>query len=800
MTSTVRSSLLAITAWLMLMPANAVAQGGSVDASFATGLGADDLVMAIVPQSNGKILIGGFFTEYDGAVVGSIARLNSNGSLDNTFSSGVGFNNAVQAMAMQSDGKILVGGTFTEYNGTARNSLVRLNATGTLDPTFVATAVQGSIHTIAIQTDGKILIGGAGVALVGGTAVNIARLSATGSLDATFDVDPGPNNTVQSSAVQTNGKILASGFFTTYHGATPAYVARVEGTGLQDAGFQPGSGPSGAVRSLAVQPDGKILITGSFTTCNGVTSNRVARLLSTGALDPSFSVGVGANSIVHAAALQPDGKILIGGLFTTYNGSARNRIARLNANGTVDATFNVGTAANDMVRAIAVQSDGKILVGGGFTSFNSAVRGRITRLHAVSPIVTGSINGPICPGAGIAVPFTINGSFLAGNVFTAELSNSAGSFIIPTVIGTLTATSAGTVNATIPQGTASGAGYRIRIVSSSPLAYATDNNSNIAVSATTTYYGDADADGLGDPATIATACSVPVGYVLNNTDLCPQLNGTVGNTCNDGNTSTVNDVITAGCQCLGTPAGVRISPKVFLEGPFVGAASLMNDGLRSSGQLPLLEPYSAQGYAQVGGGGETVAPGIFSVTGNNAIVDWVLLELRNGAGFQQVMATRSALVQRDGDVVDLDGTSPISFEATAGSYAVVVRHRNHLGVMTAGLVALGNAPVTIDFTLAGTSTYGSAARKTVGSKQVLWAGDVAGNGMLMYTGTNNDRDPILAAIGGALPTNTVVGTYAQSDTNLDGVIKYVGVGNDRDIILINIGGTVPTAVRVAQLP
>ncbi|MBK9196281.1 MAG: hypothetical protein IPO17_15150 [Flavobacteriales bacterium] len=213
-----------------------------------------------------------------------------------------------------------------------------------------------------------------------------------------------------------------------------------------------------------------------------------------------------------------------------------------------------------------------------------------------------------------------------------------------------------------------------------------------------------------------------------------------------------------------------------------------------------MEPYSAQGYAQVGGGGETVAPGIFTVTGNNAIVDWVLLELRNGAGFQQVMATRSVLVQRDGDVVDLDGTSPVSFEATAGSYAVVVRHRNHLGVMTAGLVALGNAPVTIDFTLAGTSTYGSAARKTVGSKQVLWAGDVAGNGMLMYTGTNNDRDPILAAIGGALPTNTVVGTYAQSDTNLDGVIKYVGVGNDRDIILINIGGTVPTAVRVAQLP
>jgi uncharacterized delta-60 repeat protein len=588
--------------------------------------------------------------------------------------------------------------------------------------------------------------------------------------------------------------------FTTYHGTAPAYVARVESTGLQDAGFQSGSGPSGAVRSLAVQPDGKILITGSFTTCNGVTSNRVARLLSTGALDPTFSVGVGANSIVHAAALQPDGKILIGGLFTTYSGSTRNRIARLNANGTVDTSFNMGTAANDMVRAIAVQADGKILVGGGFTSFNSTVRGRIARLHAVSPIVTGTINGPICPGAGVAIPFTINSSFLVGNVFSAELSNAAGSFITPTVIGTLTGTTAGAVSATIPQATAPGTGYRIRIVSSSPLAYATDNNTNIVVSATTTYYGDADADGLGDPATITAACSLPAGYVLNNTDLCPQLNGTVGSACNDGNTSTVNDAISATCQCVGTPAGVRINPKVFLEGPFVGAASLMNDGLRSTGQVPLMEPYSAQGYTHVGGGGETVAPAILTVAGNNGIVDWVLLELRNGAGFQQVVATRSALVQRDGDVVDLDGTSPVSFEAAAGSYAVVVRHRNHLAVMTAGLVALGYAPVTIDFTLAGTSTYGSAARKTVGSKQVLWAGDVNGNGVLMYTGTNNDRDPVLASIGGALPTNTVVGTYSRSDTNLDGVIKYVGASNDRDIILINIGGTVPTAARVAQVP
>ena len=796
-----RKSVLLIVPSCLLSPFAGFAQGGSVDAGFATGAGADDIVNAVALQSNGKLLIGGYFTEYDGVAIGSIARLNSDGTQDNSLSTGTGFDNAVQAIVVQPDGKIIVGGIFSEYNGVARPGLVRLNSTGSVDATFSTTGVLGNINTIALQSDGKILIGGSAVAVVGGFTANMARLNLNGGIDNTFDVDPGPNGTALMNAVQPDGRILAGGYFTAYHGTTPMYIARVETNGTKDANFQGGAGTSAVVRSISVQPDGKIIIAGSFTLYNGTTTTRVGRLLASGAIDTGFNVGSGANSIVHTTTVQPDGKVFIGGLFTTYNGAARSRIARLNANGTVDNTFNIGTGANDVVRAIAVQADGKVVVGGGFSAFNGTARGRIVRLHALSPVVTGTVNSTACPGSNINVPFSINSAFQAGNVFTAQLSNASGSFTAPVNIGSLTGTTAGSIPATIPAGTAPGSAYRVRVVGSLPLAYATDNGANITVSPVVTYYADGDADGLGDPATTTSGCTAPNGFVADNTDLCPLLNGTAGTACNDGNAATVNDAINANCQCLGLLAGVRISAKILLDGPFVSGTGLMNDDLRAAGLVPVVEPYTALGYVHTsGGGGEAAAAVVFAAQGNNAVVDWVLLELRNGAGLQQVVATRSALVQRDGDVVDIDGLSPVAFAAAAGSYALAVKHRNHLGMMTAGQVAMNSTPIVIDFTATATSTYGTAARKTVGSKQVLWAGDATGNGILAYTGTNNDRDPILTAIGGAVPTLAITNTYARTDTNMDGAIKYTGTGNDRDVILVNVGGAVPTAVRVAQIP
>jgi hypothetical protein len=246
-------------------------------------------------------------------------------------------------------------------------------------------------------------------------------------------------------------------------------------------------------------------------------------------------------------------------------------------------------------------------------------------------------------------------------------------------------------------------------------------------------------------------------------------------------------------------SGLAVPLKLMLEGPYVQATNRMNDNLRTAGLIPSTEPFTGLGFTQVGGGGATLQPSALTVAGDNAIVDWVLVELRDAATPANIIATRSALLQRDGDVVGLNGIAPVVFSDAAGSYHVSLRHRNHLGVMTGAPVALGTSPAPINFTLPGTATFGTDARKNVNGVMVLWTGNAVPNASLSYTGTNNDRDPILLAIGGSVPTGTLAG-YRVEDTNLDGVVKYTGSANDRDAILLNIGGSVPTATRVQQLP
>ncbi|HRH39516.1 MAG TPA: hypothetical protein PK760_14290, partial [Flavobacteriales bacterium] len=253
----------------------------------------------------------------------------------------------------------------------------------------------------------------------------------------------------------------------------------------------------------------------------------------------------------------------------------------------------------------------------------------------------------------------------------------------------------------------------------------------------------------------------------------------------------------------GSPCAQRITvaAKVFLEGSYVQATQTMSDGLRSANLVPATEPYGGLGFPLVGGGGGVVlSNGVAAVTGNNAICDWVVVELHQPAAPYAVLATRTALVQRDGDVVGFDGVSPVAFDAAPGNYHIAIRHRNHLGVMTGAPLALSTTNTVIDFTNPLTPTWGVNGQHNISNVMALWQGDTNGNGTVSYVGGNNDRDPILVAIGGTAPTNTVSNAYSTNDVNLDGVIKYVGTGNDRDPILTTVGGTVPTATRVQQIP
>lgn len=246
---------------------------------------------------------------------------------------------------------------------------------------------------------------------------------------------------------------------------------------------------------------------------------------------------------------------------------------------------------------------------------------------------------------------------------------------------------------------------------------------------------------------------------------------------------------------------VKVHLRAYLDGPYESGPDLMRDDLRAQGLVPLNEPYAGIGYMHVGGGGgESVAASVLNVMGANAIVDWVVMEVRSAAQPGTVLASRAALIQRDGDVVDLDGTSAVSLPLAPGSYHVALRHRNHLGVMTAAPVALSAVATPLDLRSGAVALYGGAgAQKVVGTRRTLWSGDTNFDNGVKYTGSGNDRDPILTRIGGTIPSATASGYYRE-DVNLDGQVKYTGGANDRDLILQNVGGTVPTAVLPGSLP
>lgn len=262
--------------------------------------------------------------------------------------------------------------------------------------------------------------------------------------------------------------------------------------------------------------------------------------------------------------------------------------------------------------------------------------------------------------------------------------------------------------------------------------------------------------------------------------------------------SNANFTITSAAQA-------QLNLRLWLEGPFDGNTQLMHDSLRAKGLLPLTEPYSAMGFANGGGGGgEITTAGMLATTGNTAIVDWVRVELRSQADPGTLVATRHALLRRNGEVVSASGNSALTFGVATGNYYVAVIHRNHLGTMSLNAVNMTNGTPTLDLRSTATATYGTGARKIVGNTAMLWAGNAVRSSpspeQLKYTGAGNDRDPILIAVGSNTPNNTLPNVYDARDTNMDGRVKYTGGENDRDHILTNIGSTTPNNVRTQQTP
>jgi uncharacterized delta-60 repeat protein len=365
---------------------------GTFDTTFAS-TGTDNAVYALALQPDGNLILGGDFTTVNGVSQNRLARLDPSGLLDPSFNAGSGANNSVRALALYTSGpnagRIVVGGLFSTFGGTNRNSVVRLFQNGGVDQGFDPGAgADNAIYALALQIDGKVVIGGGFSTFNGVTRNFAARLNSDGTLDTSFNPGTGPNGTVFAVAVQGDSKVLLGGDFTAVNGVGRTNIARLNTDGSVDLTFNPGTGADSTVRSIVVQSDGKIVIGGSFTTYNGAGLGRIARLLSSGAIDTSFNPGTGANNAIYYLTVQDDAKILVAGDFTSYNGVSRNRLARLNADGSVDPTINIGSGANNFVAAAVVQVDEKIVIGGGFTIYNGTPQNYLARLNG------GTVAGP----------------------------------------------------------------------------------------------------------------------------------------------------------------------------------------------------------------------------------------------------------------------------------------------------------------------------------------------------------------------------------------------------------------------
>ena len=438
LTGPTRLGLALFLLWSGLAPAQ------SIDPTFDPGSGVSGFVFSVAAQADGKVLIGGLFTSYNGTARSRIARLNADGSLDTGFNPGSGPNSSVFSVAVQADGKILISGFFTQYNGTDRSYIARLNADGSLDTSFnPGSGPDRSVESVVVQADGKVLIGGEFTYYNGTDRSYIARLNADGSLDTSFNPGSGVNAQVYSVVAQADGKVLIGGIFTSYNGTARSYIARLNADGSLDTGFNPGSGANSRVRRVVAQADGKVLIGGDFTQYNGTARSRIARLNADGSLDTGFDPGSGADNTVISVAAQADGKVLIGGNFIQYNGTAINRIARLNTDGSLDTGFDPGSGANSRVYSVVAQADGKVLIGGEFTSYNGTARSGIARLLPPALSITGFVASPaaVCVGSVAS--------------FTATVGNLTGSYSYTLTNGTSPTTGTAT-SATFSQGLVAG--------------------------------------------------------------------------------------------------------------------------------------------------------------------------------------------------------------------------------------------------------------------------------------------------------------------------------------------------------
>jgi len=774
-----------------------------------------------VDDANGVLYFSGNFTEVNGFPRGRMAAVDlSTGSL---LPWAPMANGNVQDILVAGDSIIVTGG-FTEIDGQPRSRLASIDAaTGALRPW----SPQLNDNGFAVHIhQGLVYVGGSFSSIGAQPRSRLAAFDPASGVLTPFSPF-GTGSGVIRAMVSNGPNLIIGGLFSTVGGASRNNAAELDvNTGLATSWE---ANTNNVVVGLHVSPS-SILIGGQFTTVNGVARIGMAEVSSVDGTLTSWNPQLTAPGGGGRCFARAPGIDFIGGFFTHVGGQPNSHAAALNPSS--GALLSSSISASTIVNALAVHA-GRVFIGGSFTAVSpGGARSRFAAFSycVPSPWHADSDEDGFGDPTSTVMACTAPIGFVADNTDCDDND--------PLITGPLTwyvdADSDGFGSpADSTAACAQPPGY-------APLPDDCDD-SNPNINDANAWYQDADGDGLGDPDVWVIACQGPAGWVEVDTDCddsdplvtgplswyldldgdgfgnpafstlaCTQPTGYAsaptdcddteflifpGAACDDGDPFTSNDVTQPypDCSCAGQ--SLTVSAKLYLQGCYSVFSGLMNDHLRIQGLIPLTEPYSGLGYVPAGAlspVGATIDASVLlpaSIVLDD-IVDWVILELRHPDDGAIRIATRYALVQRDGDVVDLDGVSPVRFPVPLGIYRLAALHRNHKGVVTATGAPLDGA--FVDFTNTSTAVaFGASARAPLGPVVGLINGDVTFNDMVSYTGTVNDRDPILLAIGGSTPTNTVIGLYSTADVNMDGEIKYIGTLNDRDPILIAIGGLVP---------
>lgn len=380
------------------VPIDASAQAGAFDDSFLGGVGADEDVDHIFLLPNDRLLIGGSFTTYNGINKNGLVRTDENGVIDNSFSIGSGIARddeylpGVFTIKNSGLGGYYIGGRFDTYNGFPRDGIVRIHNDGTLDPAFdPGIGVTGNnVLALAVQMGNRVLVGGSFGAYDGQTAHGLCRVMSDGSLDPTYVSLFHSTAVVDGIHVDANNYAYIGGSFGSFDGEPAHKIVKLLPNGGLDPNFQNGSTCNSWVDKILPSGDGNFYLVGNFTEYDGFEANKVAKINSQGSLIHAYDVGSGPDYFIEDAVVQTDGKIILVGSFTTFNGQPAPHIVRLMQDGSVDPEFMAGSGSTYTIHACALQSDGKIIIGGNFSDYNGHPVNNMARLHND---MTSSISG-----------------------------------------------------------------------------------------------------------------------------------------------------------------------------------------------------------------------------------------------------------------------------------------------------------------------------------------------------------------------------------------------------------------------